>query len=118
MVKITNGAVVLEVSKGAFENVYKKQGYEIFKGNLSEAQKRHEKQEKQVEKQVEAETKTSHVTPEEFSDKPLSEWKKADILEYCRVNNFDISKATNIREAREILKKHINNTFKHEEAEE
>ena len=95
MVKITNGVSTLVVTRGAYEGIYKSQGYSIS-GDLAV---------KPVEKVVEPEQKTDKVN--ELIEKPISQWTKEEVKEFASKNNIDISGTKNANEAKAIIKKFI-----------
>lgn len=89
-VRITDGVNEIEVSQGAFENIYSKQGFTEVK---------HE-----PEKKAELVEKTDEEIVAEIEEKPLSKWDKADVKKYADVYGIDISGTKNIEEARDIIR--------------
>lgn len=95
MVKITNGINVIEVTNGAFETVYKGQGYH-----------------KVVEQQavVSASVKdegqdvgeVDHIA--ELEEKPVSQWSKTEVKEYAEAKGIDLSGTKNVNEAKDRIK--------------
>ena len=68
MVKITNGIDVFEVSVGAFEGIYSRQGFKLVKENDLE--------EKTSEVPVKSE---DEVFLEDVLEKPISQWNKNEV---------------------------------------
>ena len=94
MVTITNGKEVFSVTKGAFESIYKKQGFKIAKAKK--------------EKPVEEKTKHNELTDEEFveklDEKPLNSWSKVEVKRFASIFGIDISATKNINEARDLIR--------------
>lgn len=76
MLKIKKGTVILEVLEGAFYSIYSKQGFKIIEGK---------KEEPAIEK-VEVKVIPKHV---ELLEKPLSQWTKAECVEYAKNMELD-----------------------------
>lgn len=89
MVKITNGQSVFEVSNGAFEDIYSKQGFSIMKNAPKE----------KVVKVEEPEN--------ELVEKPISKWTKNEVKQFALDNDIDISNTKNIDEAKELIKEFL-----------
>lgn len=100
MVKITNGVNVFEVTRGAFDGIYSRQGYTIVEDEKDE--------------------KTSGVNPdnasektedekflEEIIEKPISKWTKEETKRFVVINEIDTTGCTNTNEVKEIIKKFI-----------
>ena len=105
MVKITNGVNVFEVTRGAFDGIYSRQGYVIL--NENEA--------------VEAVLDASAVdAPEKTEDekfideiieKPISQWSKDEVKRFAALKEIDITGTKNANEAKEIIKSFIEADF-------
>lgn len=95
MVKITNFVNTFEVTQGAYDDIFKKQGFTLVE----------EKKETVKEKAEKAEELTDEEYVERLIEKPLSQWNKKEVKTYASINNIDISKTQNIGEARDIIKK-------------
>ena len=98
MVKITNGINVFEVTRGAFDGIYSRQGYTIID-----------------EKKTAAQVKTPK-TPEKTEDekflgeiieKPISQWNKEEIKRFAALKKIDITGTKNADEARELIKEFL-----------
>lgn len=96
MVKITNGVNLIEVSKGAFENIYKAQGYYIPKDSKKPL-KEHTEPIKDVKKEV----------VDDITKKPLSKWTKDEVKKYANDYNIDISNTKNVNEAKDIISEYL-----------
>lgn len=96
MVKITNFVNTFEVTQGAYDDIFKKQGFELV-------------EEKEDKKETVEETKKTNEEAyiEELMEKPISQWNKEEVKTYASLKNIDISNTKNIGEARNIIKQSI-----------
>ena len=96
MVKITNFVNTFEVTQGAYDDIFKKQGFELVA-------------EKEDKKETVEETKKTNEEAyiEELMEKPISQWNKEEVKTYASLKNIDISNTKNIGEARNIIKQSI-----------
>lgn len=97
MVKITNFVNTFEVTQGAYEDIFKRQGFKPVK------------EEKEDKKETVEETKKTDEEAyiEELMEKPISQWNKEEVKTYASLKNVDISNTKNIGEARNIIKQSI-----------
>ena len=95
MVKITNGVNVFEVTKGAFDGIYSRQGYHL----IDETKKA---QEDKVLGKTEDE-----LFIEGIIEKPLSQWNKDEIKRFAELNDIDITGTKNAGEAKERIKEFL-----------
>lgn len=99
MVTITNGKDVFTVTNGAFNAIYKKQGFTVYDPS------------KNVKPKYET---VSEMTDDEFvehlEEKPLNKWNKTEVKRYAEVFGIDISGTKSIAEARDVIRQ-----FKSEE---
>ena len=97
MVTITNGVNTCTVTNSAFNDIYKKQGFVIVG----------EKSEKKEEKK--ASTNDKENADDNFSEKivekPISQWSKVEVKRFAEENGIDIYGTKNATEAKEIIKK-------------
>lgn len=93
MVKITNFVNTFEVTQGAYDDIFKKQGFELVEDK----------------KEMVEETKKTNEEEyvEELMEKPISQWNKEEVKTYASLKNIDISNTKNIGEARNIIKQSI-----------
>jgi hypothetical protein len=98
MVKITNGVNVFEVTRGAFDGIYSRQGYRL------------------IDEKAEAKAHKTHAAPEKSEDdifveeileKPISQWNKEEVKRFAAIKEIDISGTKNANEAKEIIKSFI-----------
>lgn len=96
MVKITNGANVFEVTDGAYESIYRHQGYQVIG----------EKAEKAFvpEKSDEARMTADEIFIEELSEKPISQWNKDEVKRFAAIKDIDIKGTKNVNDAKDIIK--------------
>jgi hypothetical protein len=95
MVKITNGINVFEVTKGAFDEIYSRQGYRL----VDEIKK---VQEDKIPGKTEDELFTEGII-----EKPLSQWNKGEIKRFAELNDIDITGTKNAGEAKERIKEFL-----------
>lgn len=97
MVKITNFVNTFEVTQGAYDDIFKKQGFELVE------------EDKEDKKETVEETKKTNEEAyiEELMEKPISQWNKEEVKTYASLKNIDISNTKNIGEARNIIKQSI-----------
>lgn len=97
MVKITNFVNTFEVTQGAYDDIFKKQGFELVE------------EEKEDKKETVEEIKKTKEEAyiEELMEKPISQWNKEEVKTYASLKNIDISNTKNIGEARNIIKQSI-----------
>lgn len=90
MIKITNGFVECEVSKGAYNDIFRKQGFVIV--------------EDEAEKEIKEENRDSENKFVELLEKPLSTWTKEEVKTFADKNNIDITGTKNVGEAKNRIK--------------
>lgn len=96
MVKITNGINVFEVTRGAYEGIYSKQGYHLMNG------------ENPIEEQPKAPEKSEdELFLEAIVEKPLSQWNKDEIKRFAGLKEIDISGTKNANEAKTLIKEFL-----------
>lgn len=98
MVKITNGIVTFEVTRGAYDGIYSHQGFKPV--------------EEVVKKKVAADEDVDNRTDDEkFADelveKPISQWNKEEVKRFAAIRDIDISGTKNANEAKEIIKQFL-----------
>lgn len=99
MVKITNGVNVFEVTRGAFDGIYSRQGYTI----VNEAVKR--KAADWVPEKTEDE-----LFLDEILEKPISQWNKEEVKRFAALNDIDIAGTKNANEAKNVIKEFLGTT--------
>ena len=98
MVKITNGVNTFEVTRGAFDGIYSRQGYELV----------NEKVEAKATEVPETPEKTEdEIFVEEIVEKPISRWGKEEIKRFAAIKEIDSSGTKNANEAKEIIKSFV-----------
>ena len=98
MVKITNGVNVFEVTRGAFDGIYSRQGYKLV-DEKAEA--------KTPEAPAALEKSEDEIFVEEILEKPISQWNKEEVKHFAAIKEIDISGTKNANEAKEIIKSFI-----------
>lgn len=98
MVKITNGVNVFEVTRGAFDGIYSRQGYKLV-DEKAEA--------KAPEAPAVPEKSEDDIFVEEILEKPISQWNKEEVKRFAAIKEINISGTKNANEAKEIIKSFI-----------
>lgn len=96
MVKITNGSSIFEVTRGAYESIYKKQGY------VPVDEKKELVQEPEVPQKPDVNEDDLFV--EEMLEKPIGSWNGKEVKRFAEIKGIDISGTKNANEAKEIIK--------------
>lgn len=97
MVKITNGVSVFEVTRGAFDSIYSKQGYGIVEDAKPASLK--------ASASVSNGSKTDdELFVEDIIDKPVSQWSKEEVKRFAGIKGIDITGTKNVTEAKNIIK--------------
>lgn len=97
MVKITNGVNVFEVTRGAFDGIYSRQGYTIMNEKAA-------KDAKTPEAPKALEKTEDEIFVEEILEKPISQWNKDEVKRFAGIKEIDITGTKNANEAKEIIK--------------
>lgn len=95
MVKITNGVNVFEVTRGAFDGIYSRQGYTILDENNTDSN---------AEVANVPEKTEDEIFVEEILEKPISQWSKEEVKRFAVIKEIDISGTKNVNEAKDIIK--------------
>lgn len=93
MVKIMKGEHTVKVSRQSYETMFKKNGYVIV-----------DETEQNID---DFETEEEIAEDDSVDTIPISEMNKEQLAEYATKHNIDTSKAKNVREARQIIQKAI-----------
>lgn len=122
MVKISNGEVTQIVSRGAFDTQYKRLGFQIVEDNkVAEVQREVKKaaEEKKPESQVpdddDFDADAADDTEDDFEElleKPISQWNKTEVKDFAAAKGIDIHGTKNANEAKEIIKKYLDDEAK------
>lgn len=101
MVRITNGVKEISVPEGAVK-VYKNMGFRIVgEKNISHNKQNNVKGE-DINKNKEQD-KTIFL--EGLLEKPISQWNQEEVKEFAAAKGYDVSNAKSLKEARNIIKK-------------
>lgn len=97
MVKITNGVNIFEVTKGAFDGIYSRQGYRLMDD------------EKPIAEDVnrELEKIEDELFIEGILEKPISQWNKDEVKMFAELKEIDITGTKNAGEAKERIKEFL-----------
>lgn len=93
MVNIMKGEHTVKVSHQSYETMFKKNGYVIVD---------------ETEQNIDDIVEDEQIEEDDSVDTiPISEMNKEQLMEYAEKHNIDTSKAKNVREARQIIQKAI-----------
>lgn len=95
MVKITNGINIFEVTKGAYEGIYSKQGYTLLNENKSP---------EAPQNPQEPIGNDDDKFLSDVMEKPISQWSKAEVKQFAALKGLDLSGTKNVGEAKEMIK--------------
>ena len=122
MVKISNGEVTQIVSRGAFDTQYKRLGFQIVGDNQAVEAKKEvnkaadvNKSESQVPDNDDFDADVADDTEDDFEElleKPISQWNKTEVKDFATANGIDIHGTKNANEAKEIIKKYLDDEAK------
>lgn len=117
MLIITNGVDVFNVTKGAFDTIYKNMGFHIFDDNVdSNVVNNVDDNDSNAEDVTSSDTSDDSMEnvkdksnyEEEFIEnvmkKPISSWSKVELKKYASINGIDISSAKSVSDVRELIK--------------
>lgn len=94
MLKITNGVDVFEVTRGAFDGIYSRQGYRIM-----------DEHKPVIDEQPEIPEKSEdELFVESIIEKPISQWNKDEVKRFAAIKGIDLTGTKNANEAKEIIK--------------
>lgn len=101
MINITNGINEFEVSRGAYESIFQKQGYSIVVDTETEVVENNKdaaaaEPAKQVDKDAEA-----------MMEKPISQWTKNEVKSFIDKKKIDVSGITSFNEVKDRVRKYI-----------
>ena len=101
MIVITNGINEFEVSRGAYESIFQKQGYSIVVDTETEVVENNKdaaaaEPAKQVDKDAEA-----------LMEKPISQWTKNEVKSFIDKKRIDVSGITSFNEVKDRVRKYI-----------
>lgn len=101
MVKITNGVNVFEVTNGAFDEIYSRQGYTVMDEEVSGNEV------SEAEVVSIPEKSDDEIFVEEILEKPISQWSKDEVKRFAGIKGIDITDTKSANEAKDIIKSFI-----------
>lgn len=96
MIKIKRGKVEHVVTRPAYEALFKKQGFEIVFDSASD--------DVQAEQHLQQEESTDDMFVDELMEKPISEWKSAEVKRFASIKGIDLQGTKNANEAKDRIK--------------
>lgn len=125
MVKITNGSKIFEVSRGAYDSVYKSLGFHVV--GTEPAEDKPLKERTQVPPETEGDEEDdapdepetegepgSGLDLDALLEKPLSQWEPDELKEFVRAKGIDTAGAKKVSQVRGIVKKYLEDQAKSE----
>lgn len=121
MVKISNGEVTQIVSRGAFDTQYKRLGFQIVGDNETAEVKKVVEENKPEAKVPDDDDFDADAADddtedgddfEELLEKPISQWNKTEVKDFAAAKGIDIHGTKNANEAKEIIKKYLDDEAK------
>lgn len=117
MVKCTNGIAVIEVTEGAYNTIFKDQGYRPIADEVKTpvVVPTKEKVETPVEDnlEVESEEQPDAYVPEEkdeinsLLEKPIGQWTNDEVKAFAEAKGIDITGTKNAKEAKSRIRKFL-----------
>lgn len=103
--KITNGlGEIFEVSKGAYEDIYSKQGFKPYdKGNYGKKVK----VSNQGQNDASNDASDDDKFLESIQEKPIAQWNKTEVKKFAALKGIDITGTKNANEAKAIIKEFL-----------
>lgn len=105
MVSITNGVNTFVVTRGAYKSIFSKQGYVLSKVQDKNYQSEQKKDNSTVPTPGKSGKSDDELFLESIEEKPISQWNKEEVKRFATLNDLDISGTKNVGEAKEIIKK-------------
>lgn len=107
MITITNGVKTCDVPTGAYNSVYKNQGWYPVNAD----KKKYESEEKYVDEEetdVSGTSSTEEATDYSYLiEKPIGAWTKEEVAQFVKENEIDTKGATKVQQVKNIVKKWI-----------
>ena len=96
MVRITNGSSVFDVTRGAFDGIYSRQGYREVIDGANDVE-------------LVAERANEELTEEELFalgivEKPVSTWSKAEVKRFAEIKGISMAGTKSFGDAKERIK--------------
>lgn len=127
MVKITNGSKIFEVSRGAYDSVYKGLGFHVVGTEPAEDKPPKEKMQMPPENEDDEEDGAPGENEDDgetepgggldldaLLEKPLSQWEPDELKEFVRAKGIDTAGAKKVSQVRGIVKKYLDDQAKAE----
>lgn len=99
MIKITNGTTVMEVSHGAYQQIYRLQGYVPYQDGAKQAEP--------AAAPAAPEKSEDEKFIDEVMEKPISQWNKDEVKRFAALKEIDITGTKNANEAKDRIKEFL-----------
>lgn len=100
MIKITNGKTVMEVSHGAYQQIYRLQGYVPYQDGAKQA-------EPDGKEPAAPEKSEDEKFIDELMEKPISQWNKDEVKRFAVLKEINIAGTKNANEAKDRIKEFL-----------
>ena len=119
MVRITNGIVTFEVTNGAYETIYSKQGFKKVDGEGKKPEAPVNNSSSDDVNTPANDAGNGNTNPddnandaasddekfcEELLETPIAQWKKDDVKKFAKIKEIDLAGTSNVNEAKERIK--------------
>ena len=123
MVKCTNGIAVIEVTEGAYNTIFKDQGYRPIADEVKtpvasvvvpveEKVETHVEDNSEVESEEQADATDAYVPEEKdeidsLLEKPIGQWSNDEVKAFAEAKGIDITGTKNAKEAKGRIRKFL-----------
>jgi len=94
MVKCTNGVAVIEVTEGAYNTIFKDQGYRPIADEVIP-----------TEEKVKTPVEDNEI--DSLLEKPIGQWSNAEVKAFAEAKGIDITGTKNAKEAKGRIRKFL-----------
>lgn len=109
MVKCTNGMAVIEVTEGAYNTIFKDQGYRPVTDEVKTPVETPVKDNSDVEseEQVDAYVPEKKDEIDSLLEKPIGQWSNNEVKAFAEAKGIDITGTKNAKEAKGRIRKFL-----------
>lgn len=105
MVKITNGRETFEVTKGAFNTIFKSQGFSIIEEGKTTDPK--DEVDTSVETTENEEKSEDEIFISEIVEKPINQWTKNEVKKFGEIKGLNLKSAATFADAKNMIKEYL-----------
>lgn len=113
MIKCTNGMTVIEVTEGAYNTIFKDQGYRPIVDEVKTSVETpvetpvEDNSEDESEEQVDTSETDEKDEIDSLLEKPISQWSNNEVKAFAEAKEIDITGTKNVKEAKNRIKKFL-----------